>query len=55
VATLLDKPLLDLWILENRNTERGYNGNGDNDAWCGALALEAYVDVYWNGAQVDVL
>jgi hypothetical protein len=32
VTTLLSKPLLDLWVFENSDSECGYNGDRDDDA-----------------------
>jgi hypothetical protein len=32
VTTLLSKPLLDLWVLENSYAKGGYDRDGDDDA-----------------------
>jgi len=39
VTTLLGKPLLDLWVFENGDSECCYNGDRDDDAWSVALAF----------------
>lgn len=32
MTTLLSKPLLDLWVFENGNSECGYDRDRDDDA-----------------------
>ena len=39
MTTLLGKPLLDLWVFENGDSECCYNGDRDDDAWSVALAF----------------